>query len=119
VEKYRVRHRKPPSSTWRTFLKNHMAGVVAIDFFTVPVVTVRVLFVLVILTHERRRMVHFNVTERPTAEWATPQVIDAFPWDEALRSLLRDRDRVYGVSFRQRVWNMGVECCIREPSIRI
>jgi hypothetical protein len=70
-EKYRVRQRTPPSPTWRTFLKNHMADVVAIDFFTVPVVTFRVLFVLVILTHERRRMVHFNVAERPTAEWAT------------------------------------------------
>jgi putative transposase len=79
VEKYRVRHRKPPSPTWRTFLKNHMADVVAIDFFTVPVVTFGVLFVLVILTHERRRMVHFNVTERHTAEWAAQQVIDAFP----------------------------------------
>jgi putative transposase len=115
VEKYRVRHRKPPSPTWRTFLKHHMADVVAIDFFTVPVVTFRVLFVLVILTHERRRMVHFNVTERPTAEWAAPQVIDAFPWDEALRYLLRDRDRIYGASFRQRVWHMGVEEVLIAP----
>jgi putative transposase len=115
VEKYRVRHRKPPSPTWRTFLKNHMADVVAIDFFTVPVVTFGVLFVLVILTHERRRMVHFNVTERPTAEWAAQQVIDAFPWDEALRYLLRDRDRIYGASFRQQVWNMGVEEVLIAP----
>jgi putative transposase len=109
VEKYRVRHRKAPSPTWRTFLQNHMADVVALDFFTVPTVTFRVLFVLVILTHERRRVVHFNVTEHPTAEWAAQQVIDAFPWDEAPRYLLRDRDRVYGASFRQRVHHMGIE----------
>jgi putative transposase len=115
VEKYRVRHRKPPSPTWRTFLKNHMADVVALDFFTVPTVTFRVLFVLVILTHERRRVVHFNVTEQPTAEWAAQQVIDAFPWDDAPRYLLRDRDRVYGASFRQRVRHMGVEEVLIAP----
>jgi putative transposase len=115
VEKYRVRHRKPPSPTWRTFLKNHMADVVALDFFTVPTVTFRVLFVLVILTHERRRVVHFNVTEHPTAEWAAQQVIDAFPWDKAPGYLLRDRDRVYGASFRQRVQHMGIEEVVIAP----
>lgn len=115
VEKYRVRHRKPPSPTWRTFLKNHMADVVALDFFTVPTVTFRVLFVLVILTHEHRRVVHFNVTEHPTAEWAAQQVIDAFPWDEAPRYLLRDRDHVYGTSFRQQVRHMGVEEVLIAP----
>ena len=81
----------------------------ALDFFTVPTVTFRVLFVLVILAHERRRVVHFHVTEHPTAPWTAQQVIEAFPWDEAPRYLLRDRDRIYGDHFRQRVRNMGIE----------
>jgi transposase InsO family protein len=115
VEQYRVRHRKPPSPTWSTCLKNHMAGVVARDCFTVPTVTFRVLFVLVILTHERRRVVHFNVTEDPTAEWAAQQVIEAFPWDDAPRYLLRDRDSVYGACFRQRVRSMGIDEVLIAP----
>jgi putative transposase len=109
VEKYRVRVRKPPSPTWKAFLKNHITELVALDFFTVPTVTFRVLFVLIILAHERRRIVHFNVIEHPTAQWTTQQVVEAFPWDEAPRYLLRDRDRIYGAVFRQRVRNMGIE----------
>jgi transposase InsO family protein len=81
---------------------------VALDFFTVPTVTHTVLFVLVILAHERRRVVHFNITEHPTARWTTQQVVDAFPWEEAPRYLVRDRDRIYGASFRQRVQHMGI-----------
>jgi putative transposase len=82
VEKYRVQVRKPPTPTWKTFLKNHMQDLVSLDFFTVPTVTYKVLFVLLILTHERRRVVHFNVTEHPTAEWTARQVLAAFPWDD-------------------------------------
>jgi hypothetical protein len=99
VEKYRVRPRKPPSPTWRTFLTNHVKDVVACDFFTVPTVTFRVLFVCVILAHERRRIVHFNVTEHPTAQWTAQQIVEAFPWDEAPQYLLRDRDCIYGSDF--------------------
>jgi transposase InsO family protein len=109
VEKYRVRPKKPPSPTWKVFLKNHVKDIVALDFFTVPTVTFRVLFVLVILAHERRRVVHFNVTEHPTAQWTAQQVVEAFPWDEAPRYLLRDRDCIYGAAFRQRVRRMGIE----------
>jgi len=108
VEKYRPHPNKPPSPTWKTFLKNHMKDLVALDFFTVPTVTFRVLFVLVILAHERRRVVHFSVTEHPTAQWTAQQVVEAFPWDEAPRYLLRDRDRIYGAAFRQRVKHMGI-----------
>jgi putative transposase len=115
VEKYRVRPCTPPSPTWKTFLHNHIKDLVALDFFVVPTATHRVLFVLVILAHARRRVVHFNVTEYPTAEWTTQQVIDAFPWDEAPRYLLRDRDRIYGTSFRQRVRNMGIEVVLIAP----
>ena len=92
VEKYRVRVRKPPSPTWRAFLNNHVKDLVSIDFFTVPTVTFNVLFVFVVLAHERRRVVHFNVTEHPTAQWTAQQLVEAFPWDEAPRYLLRDRD---------------------------
>jgi putative transposase len=108
VERYRVRPRQPPSPTWKTFLHNHVRDVAAMDFFVVPTVTFKVLFVLVILAHERRRIVHVNVTEYPTAEWTAQQVVDAFPWDTAPRYLLRDRDRMYGEHFRQRVGHMGI-----------
>jgi putative transposase len=115
VEKYRVRPQRPSSPTWKTFLKNHVQDLVALDFFVVPTVTRKVLFVLVILAHERRRIIHFHITEHPTAEWTTQQVIDAFPWDEAPRYLLRDRDRIYGTSFRQRVQHMGIEEVLIAP----
>jgi putative transposase len=109
VETYRVRPRRPSSPTWETFVKNHVQDLVALDFFVVPTFTHKVLFVLLILAHERRRVVHFNLTEHPTAEWTAQQVVDAFPWDEAPRYLLRDRDRIYSASFRQRVRHMGIE----------
>jgi hypothetical protein len=98
-EKYRPRPKKPPSPTWETVLKNHMHDLVALDFFTVPTVTFRVLVVLVILAHERRRVVHFNVTEHPTAQWTAQQVVEAFPWNAAPRYLLRDQERIYGAAF--------------------
>jgi transposase InsO family protein len=115
VEKYRVRPRKPPSPTWKSFLKNHVQDLVALDFFTVPTVTFRVLFVLVILAHARRRVVHFNVTEHPTAHWTAQQVVEAFPWNETPRYLLRDRDGIYGAAFRQRVQHMGIKEVVIAP----
>jgi putative transposase len=94
-----VRRRRPPSQTWRTFLKNHMGQLVAADFFVVPTATCRLLFVLVLLAHERRRVVHLAITAHPTAAWTTQQLREAFPWDEAPRYLLRDRDCAFnGVS---------------------
>jgi putative transposase len=115
VETYRVRPQKPPSPTWKTFLKNHEQDLVALDFFVVPTVTHKVLFVLLILAHDRRWVVHFNVTEHLTAEWTTQQIIEAFPWDKAPRYLLRDRDRIYGAYFRQRVRHMGIEEVLIAP----
>ena len=109
VEKYRPRVRKPPSSTWHAFLANHVKDIVACDFFTVPTVQCRVLFVFILLAHERRRIVHFNITEHPTAQWTAQQIVDAFPWDTAPRYLLRDRDSIYGATFQSRVENMGIE----------
>jgi putative transposase len=115
VEKYRVRLKKSPSPTWRTFLNNYVKDVVAMDFFVVPTVTCKVLFVLVLLAHDRRRIVHVNVTEHPTAQWTAQQVVEAFPWDEAPRYLLRDRDRIYSDAFRQRVRNMRIEEVLIAP----
>jgi putative transposase len=109
VEKYRPPVRKPPSPTWKAFLSNHVKDIVACDFFTVPTVQCRVLFVFILLAHERRRIVHFNVTEHPTAQWTAQQIVDAFPWDTAPRYLLRDRDSIYGATFQSRVENMGIE----------
>ena len=97
----RRHRRKPPSQTWRTFITNHMPDMVAVDFLVVPTIRFRLLFVFVILSHARRRVVHFNVTANPTAEWTAQQIIEAFPWDSAPRYLLRDRDSIYGSTFRQ------------------
>src|SRR6266705_2675996 len=102
------KRRSPPSQTWRTFLTNHVRDLVSIDFFTVPTARLRVLFVLVILAHHRRRVLHFNVTEHPTAAWTAQQLVDTFPDDSAPPYLLRDRDSVYGHAFRQRVKGMGI-----------
>jgi putative transposase len=108
VSKYVVRHRKPPSQTWRSFLENHLGSLVSVDFFIVPTVTFKVLFVFVVLVHERRRVVHINVTDAPTAQWTAQQLVEAFPWETAPRYLLRDRDAVYGVVFSSRAQAMGI-----------
>ncbi len=103
------RPRKPPSQTWRTFINNHMRSMVAVDFLVVPTVRFKVLYVFIILSHSRRQVVHFNVTSNPSAEWTARQVIEAFPWDTAPKYLLRDRDSIFGIKFRQRVQSMGIE----------
>ncbi len=115
VEKYMVRSRRPPSPTWRAFLENHVKDLVSVDFFVVPTVTFKVLFVFVVLSHARRRVVHFNVTEHPTAGWTARQISEAFPWEAAPRFLVRDRDRVYGPAFEERVESMGIEEVISAP----
>jgi transposase InsO family protein len=89
---------------------------VSIDFFTVPTARLRVLFVLVVLAHHRRRVVHFNVTEHPTAHWTAQQIVEAFPNDTAPSALLRDRDTVYGAAFRHRVKGMGIREVLTAPS---
>jgi hypothetical protein len=94
VSRLLPRSRRPPSQTWRTFLVNHVAALVSMDFFTVPTLTGRVLFVLVLLAHHRRRVVHVAITEHPTAAWTAQQIIEAFPDDTAPRWLLRDRDAI-------------------------
>jgi len=115
VAKYMVRQLKPPSQNWRTFLKNHVSQIAAIDFFTVPTITFRVLYVFLVLRHDRRRVVHFNVTTNPTARWAAQQIVEAFPFEQASRFLLRDRDGIYGQDFRDRVEHMGIEEVLIAP----
>jgi len=98
----------PPSQTWRTFRANHVRDLVSPAFLTVPTASLRVLFVLVVLAHPRRRVLHLNVTEHPTASWTAQPIVDAFPNDTAPSYLLRDRDTIYGHAFRQRVNGMQI-----------
>ena len=107
--------RRPPSQTWMTFIRNHMDGMVAVDFFTVATATFSILYVFVVLSHGRRRVLHFNVTTNPTAEWTAIQIVQAFPWDTAPRYLLRDRDSIYGDVFRERLKSMGVREVLISP----
>ncbi len=100
VGRYMVRRRPSPSQTWRTFLTNHVRQLVSVDFFVVPTFTFRVLFVFVVLAHDRRQILHVNVTGHPTAAWTAQQLRNAFPWDTAPRFLLRERDGTYGEEFR-------------------
>jgi transposase InsO family protein len=109
VAKYMVRSPKPPSQTWRTFLENHVSDLAAIDFFTVPTATFRVLYCFVVLRHDRRQVVHFNVTAHPGAQWAAQQIVEAFPFDEAPRYLIRDRDGTFGPRFRKRIKGLGID----------
>jgi transposase InsO family protein len=115
VSKYMARRRRPPSQTWRTFLDNHIKSLVSIDFFTVPTVRFQILYVFLVLSHERRRIVHFNVTTHPTAEWTAQQLREAFPWDTAPNYLLRDRDQIFGQAFIDQVQAMGIKQVLAAP----
>ena len=112
IARYMVRQRKPPSPSWRAFLENHVKDLVAIDFFTVPTATFGVLFGFLVLAHDRRRVLHFNVTANPSAEWTARQVLQAFPDATAPRYLVRDRDRIYGGQFRHMLEILGVEAVV-------
>ena len=107
IRRYRWRGpRRPPSQTWRTFLRNHAHHLWAADLFTVPTLTFKTLYVLVFIG--RRELVHVNVTSSPTAAWVWRQVIGATPWGTKPRQLLRDRDAVYGRDSRQRARRIGI-----------
>jgi hypothetical protein len=108
VAKYMCRTSPRPSPTWRPFLAAHARAIVAVDFFLVPTLTFRLLFAFVVLRHDRRELLHVNVTDHPTAVWTTQQIVDAFPDESAPRFLLRDRDAIYGEEFVRRVTGMGI-----------
>jgi len=115
VSRLMPRQHKPPSQTWRTFLANHAGTLACIDFFTIPTATFRVLYVFLVLSLDRRRVVHGNVTSAASADWAAQQIIDAFPEDTAPCYLLRDRDGVYGAPFRKRIAGLGIEEVMTAP----
>jgi transposase InsO family protein len=115
VAKYRVKHAEPPSQTWKTFLANHANQIAAVDFFTIPTINFRVLYCFIVLLHDRRKIIHFNVTANPTAAWTAQQIIEAFPEDTTPRYLLRDRDSIYGEEFRSRVKGMQIEEVVTAP----
>ncbi|MGO9838966.1 MAG: integrase core domain-containing protein [Polyangiaceae bacterium] len=103
-----VRPPRPPSPTWATFIRTHAVGTIAIDFFTVPTVTFGVIYVFFVLSLERRRVMHVNVTAHPTSEWAAQQIVEAVGPDEGLARLVRDRDKIFGAAFDRRVENLGL-----------
>jgi putative transposase len=107
--------RRPPTQTWKTFLRNHVGQMVSTDFFTVPTVTMRVLFVFIVLEHRRRQVLHFNVTEHPTAAWTSQQIVEAFADRDAPRYLIRDRDGVYGKEVRLRIASLHIEEVLTAP----
>jgi transposase InsO family protein len=115
VAKYMLRRRGTPSQNWRSFLRNHAQGIAAIDMFVVASASFRLLYVMIILAHDRRTIVSAAVTEHPTAAWLSRQAIEAFPWDTAPRYLLRDRDASYGLEFRSRVEAMNITEVITAP----
>ncbi len=115
IRKYRIRGPGPGPQTWRSFLKNHVKDIAAIDFFTVHTISFRVLYCFIVLRHDRRKVVHFNVASHPTAAWTAQQIIDAFPFDEAPKYLIRDRDGIYGEYFQQRLKHMGIKEVLISP----
>jgi hypothetical protein len=108
VAKYMARRRRPPSQGWRTFLRNHADGIAAMDLFVVPTISFRLLYGLLILRHDRRRILWLGATTHPTAEWIARQLIEACGWKQAPQYLVHDRDRSYGEVFLRRVRAMGI-----------
>jgi len=108
VAKYMIKRRGPPSQGWRTFLRNHAPDIAAMDLFVVPTIGFDLLYAFVIVRLDRRGIVWINVTTNPTAEWIARQLTEAFPWDEAPRYLVRDRDRIYGTVVTRRLRAMGI-----------
>src|SRR6516164_8206686 len=107
--------RRPPTQTWKTFLHNHIGQLVSIDFYTVPTITMKVLFVFIVLEHRRRQILHFNVTEHPAAAWTSQQIVEAFLDRDTPRYLMRDRDSIYGDDVRLRISAMGIEELLTAP----
>jgi transposase InsO family protein len=108
VAKYMIRRPTSPSQRWLTFLRNHSTQIAATDLFVVPSVTFELRYVFIIVRLTRRELIWINVTSRPTAEWIIRQITEAFPWNEAPRYLIRDRDQVYGTAVRRRLRTMGI-----------
>ncbi len=115
IAKYMVRHPGPSAQTWRTFIQNHMSEMAAIDFFTVHTVTFKTLYVFLVLSLDRRKIIHFNITTYPNSDWTGLQLLQAFPFDSAPRFLIRDRDGIYGQKVSDTLKTLGVEQVIISP----
>ena len=116
VAKYMPKVEKPPSQSWRTFLANHMDVSAACDFFVVPTLTFNLLYAFIVLSHDRRRILHVNVTKHPTDEWTAQQVVEAFPGDQLEpRFLHRDGDSIYGDAFENKVDALGIDEVVSAP----
>jgi transposase InsO family protein len=110
VRKYRPRTcRLRRDQTWKSFLQNHAKELISVDFFTVPTATFRVLYVFLVLAHERRKVLHFNITDSPSVAWTAQQLTEAFPYRHPPHYLLRDRDSIYGLQFEARALALGLE----------
>ena len=116
VGRYMPWRPREPSPTWRPFLRSHMTDIAAVDMFVVATATFRILYAVIILDHDRRRVIHFDVTRNPTQALLAQQITEAFPWDTVPRYLLRDRDTSYGLGFRDRVRAMDIEEVVTAPS---
>jgi transposase InsO family protein len=113
VRRYRQRAmRRPPAQSWQTFLRNHAPHIWATDFFTVQTLTLKTLYVFLFISHDRRQLVHLNVTPHPRAEWVWRQLIEATPWGQQPKFLIRDRDCCYGGSFNPRAARLGIEAIL-------
>jgi hypothetical protein len=108
VSRLMPERRKPPSQSWRTFLKNHLGSTVAVDFFAVPTLTCRILFVFVVLAHDRRRILHVNGTRHPTSAWTRQQLRESFPDDATARFLLHDGDATFDAAFERTAEAFGL-----------
>jgi len=116
VAKYMVRRPgRAPSQTWKSFLHNHLGQMVSVDFFTVPTLRFQVLYIFLVLSHARRQVLHFNVTEAPSALWTAQQLREAFPFTCPPKYLLRDRDSIYGLEFERRTQGLGMEQVLIAP----
>jgi hypothetical protein len=113
--KYMLPRSERPSSTWKSFLRNHVSQMVSVDLFTVPTVTFRVLYVFLVLGHERRKVLHFNITESPSSGWVSQQLREAFPFVNPPQYLLRDRDSIFGLEFRRRVQALNLDEVLIAP----
>jgi putative transposase len=109
VARYMARPSRPRSPTWKTFLANHAREIAAADFFVVPTATFRLLHCFLVLSHDRRCVLHFSVTSHPTSAWTAQQLVEAFPFQSPAPFLLHDRDSIYGNAFKERVKSLGME----------
>ncbi len=103
-----VKRRRPPSQSWKTFLCNQADGIASCDFLIIPTISFKLLYAFVILSHGRRRLLHIGITANSTAEWVVQQIAEAFPWESAPKTLIRDNDSIYGAAFKKKLAALNI-----------